>query len=108
KIDNLAYQTFTDKLKSTSTPLMMMGAAMKVMPINDGTPKAYVNAMKQLDHWNDPEGEDLGNPGSWGKDCVLVVDSLTTMSEAAFRYVQAMNPAGREPQAYYHAAQQLI
>lgn len=108
KIDNLAYQTFTDKLKGTDMPIMMMGNAMKVMPNNDGTPKAYVNALHQLDHWKDPDGDDLGNPGSWGPDTVVVLDSLTSVSEAAFRYCQAINPGGREPQALYHAAQQLI
>lgn len=108
KIDNIAYQTFTDKLKGIDTPIMMMGAAMKIMPNTSGNPKAYVSAMKQLTHWQDPDGEDLGDPGTWGPDTVVVIDSLTSMSESAFRYVQAMNPAGREPQAYYHAAQQLV
>lgn len=108
KLGNVAYQTFTDKLKGVDTPVVMNGASAKIMPINDGTPKAYVNAMKQLTRWKDPEGEDLGDPGTWGKDTVVVIDSLTTASNAAFRYAQAMNPMGREPQAYYHTAQQLI
>lgn len=107
-LGNINYQTFTDKLKGLDTPVMMMGSAMKVMPNNDGTPKAYINAMKQLTKWNDPEGENLGDPGDFGMGSVVVIDSLTTASNAAMRYVQAMNPAGREPQAAYHAAQQLI
>lgn len=108
KLDNIAYQTFTDKLKGIDNPLMMMGNAMKIMSNADGTPKAYINAMKQLTYWKDPDGDDLGDPGTWGPDCVVVIDSLTSMSEACMRYVMAMNPAGREPQAFYHAAQQLI
>lgn len=107
-LDNLDYQTFTDKLKGISTPILMVGNAMKVMPNNDGTPKAYIKAMEQLTYWKDPDGDDLGDPGTWGADTVVVLDSLTSLSDSAFRYVQAMNPAGREPQAFYHAAQQLI
>jgi hypothetical protein len=105
---NIAYQTFTDKLKGVDTPLTMIGASFKVTPNNDGTPKAYSNAMKQLTHWKDPEGEDLGKPEDWGSDTVVVIDSLTTASNAAFRYCQAMNPLAKEPQTYYFAAQQLI
>ena len=107
-LGNVAYQTFTDKLKGLDTPLVMMGNSMKIQSNHDGTPKAYVNAMKQLTYWKDPEGADLGSPSTWGKDTVVVIDSLTNVSNAAFRYVNAMNPAGREPQAFYHAAQQLI
>lgn len=105
---NVHFQTFTDKLKGVDNPVMMMGNAMKVMDISATTPKAYINAMKQLTLWNDPEGENLGEPGKLGKEWVVVVDSLTSASNAAFRYCQAVNPAGREPQAYYHTAQQLI
>jgi len=107
-IGNVEFQTFTDKLKGTDTPAMMVGKGLKIMPNNDGTPTAYIKAMKQLTKWNDPEGKDLGDPGKLGMDTVVVIDSLTTASAAAFRYVQAMNPAGREPQADYHAAQQLV
>lgn len=108
KVGNVAYQTFTDKLKGLDVPLTMVGSSMKVMPNNDGTPKAYSNAMKQLNHWLEKDGDDLGKPEQWGGDTVVVIDSLTTASNAAFRYVQAMNPAAKEPQTYYFAAQQLI
>jgi hypothetical protein len=107
-LGNVEYQTFTDKLKGIDMPMTMAGSAMKIMPNNDGQPKAYVNAMKQLTKWNDPEGKDLGDPGALGLGTVVVIDSLTTLSNACMRYVQAMNPLAREPQAYYHAAQQLI
>ena len=107
KADNVVAQTFTDKMKGVDTPMMMTGAAMKVMPFTDGTPKAFSNALKQLTHWKTPE-EDLGSPSTWGQDTIVVIDTLTTMSSAAFRYVQAMNPAAKEPQSYYFAAQQLL
>lgn len=104
---NVAYQTFTDKLKGTSTPGMMQGKVLKVMPIADGVPKAFSSAMTQLNHWKTDE-EDLGVPGSWGPECVVVIDTLTTMSTAAFRYCEALNPLAMEPQATYFAAQRMV
>lgn len=107
-IGNIEFQTFTDKLKGVDTPMTLIGASMKITPNNDGTPKAYINAMKQLTKWNDPDGKELGDPGKLGPEWIVVIDSLTSASNAAMRYVQAMNPAAKEPQAYYFAAQQLI
>lgn len=107
RLASVKVQTFTDKLKATGVPAVMMGNAMKVMPIADGTPTAYVNGLLALNKWK-TDSEDLGNPAEWGKKSVVVIDSLTTAANAAFRYVRAMNPAGREPQADYHSAQQLI
>lgn len=107
KADNVRFQTFTDKMKGLDTPMMMIGNAMKVMPFVDGTPSAFARAMKQLNHWKDGD-EDLGRPQEWGQDTVVVIDTLTTAANAAFRYVQAMNPGAKEPQSYYFAAQQML
>lgn len=106
-IGNVSYQTFTDKLKGVDMPLTMIGNSLKVMPNNDGTPTAYVKGLKQLNAWK-TEDEDFGKPETWGADTVVVIDSLTSLSNAAFRYVQAMNPMAKEPQTYYFGAQQLI
>lgn len=107
RIGQVQVQTFTDKFKGLDTPVMMVGNALKVMPNVIGTPKAYSNALKQLTHWKDGE-EDLGDPGKWGDEVIVVIDSLTNCAAAAFRYVQAMNPGAKEPQTYYFAAQTLI
>lgn len=106
-LKNVAYQTFTDKLKGTSVPGMMQGKVIKVMPISDGTPTAFSRAMTQLNHWK-TDDEDLGVPGTWGADTVVVIDTLTTMSTAAFRYCEALNPLAMEPQSTYFAAQRMI
>jgi hypothetical protein len=53
RIDQVSVQTFTDKLKGIDVPVVMQGASMKVMPNVVGTPKAYSDAMKQLNHWKD-------------------------------------------------------
>lgn len=107
RADLIRYQTFTDKLKGSDTPLVMNGKAMKVLPFLDGTPTAFINAMKQLTRWKDGE-EDLGKPGEWGKETIVVIDTLTTMCDAAFRYCQGFNPAAAEVQATYFAAQQMV
>ncbi|CAN5950732.1 unnamed protein product [Sphagnum jensenii] len=107
KMDNALAQTFTDKMKGNANPVMMVGGTMKVMPFVDGQPKAFINAMKQLTHWK-TETEDLGEPSSFGPGTVVVIDTLTTLSAAAFRYVQAMNPAAKDQQAYFYSAQQLV
>lgn len=104
---NISSQTFTDKMKGLDMPLTMQGNALKVMPFLDGTPTAFSRALKQLNYWKDGE-EDLGKPSEWGADTFVVIDSLTNMAQAAFRYVQGMNPMAKEPQSWYFAAQQLV
>lgn len=104
---NFNYQTFTDKMKGLDTPGMMQGKNLKVFPFVDGQPKAFPNMLKQLNHWRVGD-EDLGVPGTWGKECVVVIDTLTTMSDAAFRYCQALNPLAEDQRAVYFSAQQMI
>lgn len=50
------------------------------------TPVAFPNALKCLDEW---PGE--GRPDSWGSDTILVLDSLTFLGDAIFRYVLSAN-----------------
>ena len=107
KAENVSFQTFTDKQKGVDNPLVMAGGAMKVVPFVDGMPDAFSRALKQLNHWKTAD-EDFGPASAFGEDTVVVIDSLTSMSNAAFRYVQYMNPGARDQQAYYHAAQQLV
>jgi hypothetical protein len=107
KLDNLSYQTFTDKIKIPSIPVGMIEKSQRAMPFTDGTPTAYVNALKQLDYWRDGE-EDLGRPGDWGPECIVVIDSLTFMAQAAYRYAQAMDPMGKDGRVHYKTAQDLV
>lgn len=107
KISNVSYQTFTDKMQGLEVPMVMMGGAPKVLPFVNGVPDAYVRGLKQLNHWKTAD-EDLGKPATWGRDTIIVIDSLTSVSESAFRYVQMMNLAGKDPRQDYGAAQNLI
>ena len=72
---NVLYHTLTDKL-----------GGPKAVP--QGLPQAYTKGIALLDKW---EPESYGNPRTWGPDDVLVIDSLTFMGNAIFRYVMSMN-----------------
>lgn len=90
-IGNIDYVTVRDKFKAGPTG-----------PVLDGAPKAFPTAMKYLDNW--PE---LGKPAEWGSDCILVVDSLSRLCDAAFDFNMAIMPAklSADPRAVYGAAQ---
>lgn len=89
------YETFTDKFKTVN------GRA-----VPDGLPTAFSRALTLMTHWKvtpkaGEEGEayDLGKISDWGENDILVIDSLTHMSLAAFRLVLAMNGRlGQQPQ----------
>jgi hypothetical protein len=106
-IENISYQTFTDKMKGIDNPAMMQGKVLKVMPFVDGQPRAFPNALKQMNYWK-TDDEDLGPPGKFGPDTIVVIDTLTTLASAAYRYCDAMNPLAGEPRTVYFAAQQMI
>lgn len=87
---NVEYRTLRDKRKATSEG-----------PVISGTPKAYVEAIKMLDRWKYKDEAtgvetDLGVPAEWGPDCILVVDSLTRMSDAAWDFREPLAPRGKD------------
>jgi hypothetical protein len=60
-----------------------MGAS-GIEPI--GTPTAFASAFSLMDEWKYKEGDvevNLGKSDSWGLDTVVVLDSLTSMGDAA-------------------------
>lgn len=90
-IDNVEYVTLRDKFKA--------GPLGHVL---DGKPTAFPTAMKYLDDW--PE---LGKPSEWGSECILVIDSLSRMCDAAYTFNEAVMPVklSADPRAVYGAAQ---
>ncbi len=80
------------------------------------SPKAFIRAIKLLDRWRykDDSGTevDLGDPAEWGPDCILVIDSLTFMSDAAFDFREPLAPKSRDGKydmrAVYGDAQSAI
>jgi len=68
--------TCTDEMKTTQN-----GA---IVP--KGQPKAYSKALQMMNKWTEDDGEDLGNVSDWGPNDVLVIDSLTFLSNAVMRW----------------------
>lgn len=76
---NAEYVTLTDKWKA-------VGSRM----IPSGQPKAWSNALKLVSTGKMGD-EDWGNPDEWGKDTILVLDSLTMGSKSAMLNVLQAN-----------------
>lgn len=76
-----------------------------------GVPKAFVRGLELLDHWKTSE-IDLGKPATWGKDVIVVVDSLTFMSDAAYDFREPLVPKSSQgkydPRAVYKDAQDAV
>lgn len=100
KIENVEFRTLRDKRKSTP-----MGSVI------DGTPRAFVEAVRMMDRWK-YDDVDLGKPAEWGGDCILVLDSLSRFCDAAYDFREMMTPVGRtgerDGRAIYGDAQDAI
>ena len=102
---NVEYRTLRDKRKATADG-----------PVIAGTPKAFVDAIKLLDRWKYTEADgsvvDLGVPAEWGPDVILVLDSLTFFSDAAFDFREPLVPRSRDGKydirAVYKDAQDAV
>lgn len=103
-INNVEFRTLRDKYKSGPEG-----------PVIAGTPKAFVDAVKLLDRWKyTDEGveTDLGVPSEWGSDTILIIDSLTFLSDAAFAFREPLAARGKDgkfdARAVYKDAQDAI
>lgn len=98
---NVDFRSLADKLKASDA-----GAIL------DGSPKGFVDGLKMLDKWayTDLKGVtvDLGPPSKWGQKSILVIDSLTFMSDAAYRWADFMNPGVKDKRQVFFTAQQAI
>lgn len=70
-------------------------------------PKAFVEGLKMLDKWK-YDDTDLGDPAAWGPSAILVLDSLTFFSDAAFEWARGLNPGAKDPRQWYGSAQEAI
>jgi hypothetical protein len=99
-LENVEFVTVRDKLKSTPTGTIV-----------DGIATAFIDGLRMLDHWKYGE-VDLGPPKAWGKETILVLDSLTFMSDSAFRFREPLVPRSRDGKydvrAVYKDAQDAI
>lgn len=97
---NVEFRTLRDKL--VATPLG---------PVVSGSATAFIDGLRMLDHWKHGD-TDLGKPSEWGPECILVIDSLTFMSDAAFRFREPLVPKSKDGKydvrAVYKDAQDAI
>jgi len=105
RIANVEFRTLRDKRK-----------ASPLGPIIDGQPKAFIAALNMIDRWRykneDGTETDLGVPAEWGPSCILVIDSLTLLSDAAFDFREPLVPKSAQgkydARAVYKDAQDAI
>lgn len=100
KIENVEFRTLRDKRKTGPEG-----------PQIDGKPIAFSQALKMLDHWR-YDDIDLGRPAQWGSDCILVLDSLSRLCDAAYDFRLPLAVVGRSGEidlrAVYGDAQDAI
>lgn len=99
-LDAVEFRTLRDKRK-----------ASPIGSIVDGQPKAFITGMKMLDQWK-YDDTDLGKPGEWGSDTILVLDSLSRFCDAAFEWADTMVQVGKsgekDARAIYGTAQDAV
>ena len=91
KIDRIDVEQVSDVLKGGSTGIEIKKAT------------GFINTMKLLSTWSDES-----DPAEWGLNTILVIDSLTRLSDYAFNYEKKLNPGVREPRQWYNHAQQRL
>lgn len=100
EISNVDFVSVRDKIKTGPQG-----------PTISGTAKAWATATKLCDHWR-YDDTDLGIPAEWGPDCILVIDSLSRLCDAAYDYHEAIIPRGRsgefDGRAVYGNAQDAV
>lgn len=100
KINNIEYRTLRDDYKTGAQG-----------PVVDKA-KAFVNTLKMLDQWkytsDDGTEINLGDPATFGPDTIVVLDSLSFLSDAAFDWAKSLNPSAKDPRQWYGAAQEAV
>lgn len=91
-LKNIDYEPLRDKLKASA-----------LGPILDGIPQSFTKGLALLDKWSDGT-----IPRTWGPEHILVVDSLTFMSDGAFNWAKSMNPSAKDPRQWFYTAQQAV
>ena len=103
-VSRVQYVTFTEQMKNVNGKLIPLKAI------------AWQNAISMLQHWKEinPETKevtcDLGPVASWGENDILVIDSLTFISNAAMNLILSINGRlGQRPhQSDWGLAQDLV
>lgn len=91
-LGRVEYVPLRDRMKATAAG-----------PVMDGVPQAYIKGLGLMEKWTDGS-----NPMTWGSDYILVLDSLTFFSDAAFNWAKSLNPSSKDPRTWFYSAQQLV
>lgn len=91
--DKVDSQTFRDKFVADPVKGLRL----------QGQPKAYTNALKALNKWDDDT-----IPAEWGPKTIFVLDSLTAFGRSAFHWAKGMNPTAKDARQWYGTAQESI
>ena len=78
-LKNFSSITFTEKMRPINGRIVPVAATV------------WSKSMNAISHWRDTDGNDFGDITTWGDDCVLAVDTLSTLGAAAFNHHRAMN-----------------
>ncbi len=89
---NVEFESLRDKFKGSAAG-----------PIADGLPTAFTKGLALLDKWSDGTV-----PAAWGPDTILIIDSLTFLSDAAYNWAKGMNPSAKDPRQWFYSAQQAV
>ncbi len=93
KLKNVEFVALRDDLKATAGGVIV-----------EGVPQAWAKALGLVEKWTDGS-----SPKGWNdQKRVLVLDSLTFASDAAFNWIRAMNPSAKDPRQWFYTAQQGI
>lgn len=97
RLESVEFRSLRDAYKGTAAGTII-----------DGKPKAWIDSLRMLNHWK-YDDVDLGVPGTWGHNCILVIDSLSRWCDAAFDFHDVMTPKGKsgesDGRAIYRNAQ---
>lgn len=101
---SVEYRTIRDERTMTATGPIIKKAT------------AFIEATQMLDKWkyktDEDEVVDYGVPSDWGPDCILVIDSLSRLCDAAYDWCESVIPRGRsgdfDGRAVYGNAQDAV
>jgi hypothetical protein len=96
KIGNIEYRSLRDKRKATAAGPAVVGRA-----------SAFIDGLKMLDRWK-YDDVDFGPPAEWGPDCILVVDTLTFLSDAALNFYEQVSSNPDKRGAYFEAQKGVL
>jgi len=100
RLESIEFRTLRDKLKASPFGTVV-----------DGSATAFIESLRMLDLWK-YGNVDLGPPAGWGPECILVLDSLTFLSDAAFRFREPLVPKSKDGKydvrAVYKDAQDAV